>query len=195
MNENTPDSRSGAAFDSERLLALSSLLRKGSREFEFLLQGKSMGDALPDGSRIRVRLADKDHFMVGQVLIYVAKDRLVVHRLLRSVKSWGNHYLITRGDAAVCCDLPVPASCVLGIVLEFSTTGPWQPVGPQVERWFGFRWLAFMTYRVVGGLLRISPPCAVWTAKRIIGIHRTVERATGFLQRRAALRSRARVAI
>lgn len=190
MNENIPDSRSSAAFDSERLFALSSLLRKGSRELEFLLQGKSMGGALPDGSRIRVRLADTDHFMVGQVLIYVAKDRMVVHRLLRSVKSGGNHYLITRGDAAVCCDLPVPASCVLGSVLEFSTAGPWQPVGPPVETWFGFRWLAFIIFRVVGGLLRVSPSCAVWTAKRIIGIHGTVERATGFLRRRAALSSR-----
>jgi hypothetical protein len=195
MNENMPDSRSGAAVDTERLLALSSLLRKGSREFEFLLQGKSMGGALPDGSRIRVRLADNDHFTIGQVLIYVAKDRMVVHRLLRSVKSRGDHYLITRGDAAVCCDLPVPASRILGIVLEFSTTGPWQPVGPQVERWFGFRWLGYTIHRVVGGLVRVSPSCAVWTAKRIIGIHRTVERATGFLRRRAALRSRAGVAI
>jgi hypothetical protein len=194
MNENVPESRTGAAFDSERLLAVSSLLRKGSREVEFHLQGKSMGGVLPDGSRIRVRLAGNDHFMVGQVLMYVAKDRMVAHRLLQSVKSGGNHYLVTRGDAAVCCDLPVPASCVLGVVVEFSTTGPWQPVGPPVEMWFGFRWLAFMIFRVVGGLLRVSPSCAVWTAKRIIGIHRTVERATGFLRRRAALRSRAGVA-
>jgi hypothetical protein len=195
MNENIPEGRSGAASGSERLSALSSLLRKGSREFEFLLQGKSMGDVLPDGSRIRVRLTDNDDFTVGQVLIYVAKDRMVVHRLLRSVKSGDNHYLITRGDAAVCCDLPVPASHVLGIVQEFFTTGPWQPVGPPVERWFGFRWLAFMIDRVVGGVLRVSPSCADWTAKRIIGIHRTIERATGFLWRRVALRSRAGVVI
>jgi hypothetical protein len=190
MNENIAGTRSGEAFDRERFLALSGLLRKGSREFEFLLQGKSMEGALPDGSRIRVRLADKDPFMVGQVLIYVAKDRMVVHRLVRTVKSGDDQYLITRGDATVCCDLPVPASSVLGIVQEFSSTGAWEPVGPPVERWFGFRWLAFMIYRVVGGLLRVSPFCAVWTAKRIIRIHRTVERAAGFLRRRAALRSR-----
>jgi hypothetical protein len=195
MNENIPDSRSGTGFDRERLLAVSSLLRKGAREFEFLLQGKSMGSVLPDGSRIRVHLADRDQFMVGQVLLYVAKDRVVAHRLLRSVKSRGSHYLITRGDAAVCCDVPVPASSVLGIVREFSTAGPWHPVGPPVERSLGFRWLAFIIFGVVGGLLRVSPSCAVWTAKRIIGIHRTVERASGFLRRRAALRSRAGVAI
>ena len=180
-----------SVFDSERLLALSSLLRKGSREFEFFLQGKSMGGVLPDGSRIRVRLAAEDQFMVGQVLIYVAKDRMVVHRLVRFVKSGSNDYLITRGDATVCCDLPILASSALGIVMEFSTTGPWQPVGPSVERWFGFRWLAFAICRVVGGLLRVSPSYACWTAKSIIGIHGMAERVAGFVKRRAAFRSRA----
>jgi hypothetical protein len=180
-----------SVFDSERWLALSSLLRKGSREFEFFLQGKSMGGVLPDGSRIRVRPAAEDQFMVGQVLIYVAKDRMVVHRLVRSVKSGSTDYLITRGDATVCCDLPILASSVLGIVMGFSTTGPWQPVGPPAERWFGFRWVAFAISRVVGGLLRVSPSCAGWTAKRIIGIHGMVERVTGFVKRRAAFRSRA----
>src|SRR4029077_11449947 len=88
-----------SAFDRERLLAFSGLLSKSSREFEFLLQGKSMGPLLPDGSRIRVRLAADDQFLVGQVLTYVTKDRMVAHRLVRSVKSGSNHYLITRGDA------------------------------------------------------------------------------------------------
>jgi hypothetical protein len=195
MNENIPDSRSGGAFDRGGMSAFVSLLRKGSQEYEFLLQGKSMGDAVPDGSRIRVRLTGNALFMVGQVLIYVAKDRMVVHRLVGTVKSGSIQYLITRGDAAVCCDLPVPASSVLGIVQEFSSTGAWQTVAPPVERWFGFRWMALMIYRVVGGLLRVSPSCAVWTAKRIIRIHGTVERATGFLRRRAAFRSRNGAAI
>jgi hypothetical protein len=182
-------------FDSERLLALSSLLRKGSREFEFLLQGESMGRVLPDGSRIRVRLADFDQFMVGQVLTYAATDRMVAHRLVRSVKSGSNHYLITRGDATVCCDSPVPATSVLGMVIGFSTTGSWQPVGSPLERWFGFRWLAFLISSLVAAVLRVRPSAAVWTAKRIIRIHGMVERVTGFLKRRATLGSRTGAAL
>lgn len=176
-----------SAFDKQRLLAFSGLLGKSSREFEFLLQGKSMGPLLPDGSRIRVRLAAADQFMVGQVLTYVAEDRMVAHRLVGSVKSGSNHYLIMRGDATVCCDLPVLATSVLGLVIGFSTSGFWQPVGPPRERWFGFRWLALLISGLVGGILRVSPSAAVWTAKRIIGIHGTIERATGFLKRRTAL--------
>jgi hypothetical protein len=178
-------------FDNERMLALVSLMRKSSRELEFLLRGNSMGRALPDGSRIRVVVAADDRFIVGQVLVYVAKDRLVVHRLVRSVESGNGHYLIARGDATVCCDLPVLASSVLGTVVEYSTAGPWQQVGPSAERWFGFRWLAFAISRVVGGLLKVSPSYAGSTAKRIIRIHGMVERATGVVKRRALLRSRA----
>ncbi len=184
-----------SAFDRERLLAFSGLLSKSSREFEFLLQGKSMGPLLPDGSRIRVRLAADDQFTVGQVLTYVAKDRMVAHRLVRSVKSGSNRYLITRGDTTVCCDLPVLATSVLGPVIGCCATGSWQPVGPPPERWFGFRWLALLISSLVGGILRVSPAAAVWTAKRIIRIHRTIERVIGFLKRRATLGSRAGAAL
>src|SRR6266566_2356989 len=115
---------------------------------------------------------------------------MVAHRLVRSVKSGSNRYLITRGDATVCCDLPVLATSVLGPVIGCCATGSWQPVGPPPERWFGFRWLALLISSLVGAILRVSPAAAVWTAKRIIGIHRTIERATGFLKRRAAWGSR-----
>jgi hypothetical protein len=182
-----------SVFDSKRLLALSSLLRKGSWEFEFFLQGKSMGGVLPDGAQIRVRLAADNQFMVGQVLTYVAKDRVVAHRLVRSVKLGSNHYLITRGDATVCCDLPILTTSVLGIVMGFSTTGDWQPVGSPLERGFGFRWLSFLISSLVAGILRASPSAAVWTAKRIIGIHGMIERVTGFIKRRARFGSRAGV--
>ena len=185
-----------SAFDRERLLAFSGLLSKSSREFEFLLQGKSMAPLLPDGSRIRVRLAADQQFTVGQVLTYVAKDRMVAHRLVRSVKSGSTHYLITRGDATVCCDLPVLATSVLGPVIGFCMTGFWQPVGPPRKRWFGFRWLALLISGLVGGILRVSPSAAVWTAKRIIGIHGKIEKATGFLKHHLVRRgSRPRAAL
>jgi signal peptidase I len=178
---------SHSVFDSERLLAFSGLLSKSSREFEFLLQGKSMEPLMPDGSKIRVRLAADDQFMVGQVLTYVRKDRVVAHRLVRSMKSWGHRYLITRGDSTVCCDLPILATSVLGLVTGFSTTGHWQPISPPPERWFGFRWLAFLISSLVGAILKVSPSAAVWTTKLIIRMHGMIQRATGFLKRRAAL--------
>lgn len=180
--------------DRERLLAFSSLLRKDSREFEFVLRGRSMGLILPDGSRIRVRLvAADDQLVVGQVLTYISSDRVVAHRLVRSVKSGNQEYVITRGDATVCSDWPVPATSVLGIVTEFCGSETWQPIGPPPKRWFGFRCLAFLISSLVANILIVSPSAAVWMAKRIIRIHGMLERVLGFLKRRAALSSRAGV--
>ena len=209
---------------SERLLAISSLLKRGSRDFDFQLHGKSMAPALPDGSWIRVRPAADGRFTVGQVLTYVAKDRVVAHRLVLSMKSRsteylisaGNQilraprvirysvlsmksrsteYLITRGDATVCCDWPVPATSVLGTVIGFSADRPWQPVGPPPERWLGFRSTALLISSVVAHLLKVSPRAAVFTAKRFIRIHGMVERAMGYLKRRVVLGSRRGVAL
>jgi hypothetical protein len=191
-----PTSEKGSpVFDGERLLAFSGFLGMSSREFEFLLQGGSMRPILPDGSKIRVRPAADEQFMVGQVLTYVVKDRMVAHRLVRSVKSRSKEYLITRGDATVCCDWPVPATSVVGIVIGFSTRESWQSVGQPPERSFGFRWLAFLISSLIASILRVSPSAAVWTAKRIIRIHGMVERGMGYLKRRAALGSRAGAAL
>lgn len=180
---------------SERLLAISSLLKRGSRDFDFQLHGKSMAPALPDGSWIRVRPAADGRFTVGQVLTYVAKDRVVAHRLVLSMKSRSTEYLLTRGDATACCDWPVPATSVLGTVIGFSADRPWQPVGPPPERWLGFRSTALLISSVVAHLLKVSPRAAVFTAKRFIRIHGMVERAMGYLKRRVVLGSRRGVAL
>lgn len=114
---------SGVAFDKERILALSTCLRKGPIEFETCVSGGSMGKALPEGSKIHVRFATENHLSAGQVITYVSKYWLVAHRLVQCVTSNDIHYLITRGDATVCCDVPVRTSAVIGIVTEFQNAG------------------------------------------------------------------------
>jgi hypothetical protein len=183
MNERLSGKPSGAAWDAERLLALSSLLSKGSREFESLVRGASMGSILPDGSRIRVSFATGQKFVAGQIVAYLAKDRIVAHRLLRCATSRGSHYLITRGDATLCCDLPVLASSVIGVVSEFSTDGSWQPVGPQGSRWFGFRWTGSAISGMVAVLVKLNPRVAAWVAGFMIRIHSLGARIPGFLAR------------
>src|SRR5207253_606911 len=112
-----------------------------------------------------------------------------------AMKSRSTEYLITRGDATVCCDWPVPATSVLGTVIGFSADRPWQPVGPPPERWLGFRSTALLISSVVAHLLKVSPRAAVFTAKRFIRIHGMVERAMGYLKRRVVLGSRRGVAL
>jgi hypothetical protein len=195
MSPQLPRAASGASLDRERLLAFSSLLRDGSTAFEFALQGGSMGSVLPDGSRIRVRFVPQDELVADQIVAYVAEDRMVVHRLVRFAKWHYETYVIARGDATVCCDLPVPASSVIGIVTEYCTTGPWQPVGPARARWFGFAWAASAISSVVGWLVGLHPRIAIWTARRMIRIHRLAMRLARFAKRHTGPSSLNRVRI
>ncbi len=186
MNANVPDRLDDTHFDGERLLAFSSLLRKSSREIESYVCGASMGSVLPEGSRIRIRFCPAESFVAGQIVTYIAKDRLVVHRLVRTATSAG-HYLITRGDTTVFCDAPVLASSVIGIVTEFRNSGRWQPVGQPEERGRGSRLVASAICGMVVTLLRLDPAFSCWFVVRMIEIRWVVLRFVG-LVKRCALR-------
>jgi hypothetical protein len=185
MNENGPNGRSGAAFNRERLLAFSSLLRKSSREIESCVRGGSMGSVLPEGSRIRIRFSTADSFVAGQIVTYIAKDRLVAHRLVQCATSYDDHYLITRGDATVCCDAPVRTSSVIGIVTEFRNSERWQPVGPPADRGPSSQLMASAISGMVVALLRLNPRFACWIAARMVEIRWAVMRFVGSARRYA----------
>lgn len=185
MNEHVPDCPGEIDFDGERLLALASLLRKSSREIETSVRGGSMGSVLPEGSRVRIRFSSAAGFMPGQVVTYIAKDRLVVHRLVRSATSYDDNYLITRGDTTVCCDAPVLISSVIGIVTEFRNSGRWQPVGPPADRGRGSRLVAAAISGTVVTLLRLNPRFSCWVAARMVEIRWAVMRFAGSARRHA----------
>lgn len=91
MNANVPNTVGDPHFDGERLLAFSSLLRTSAREIESYVCGGSMGTVLPEGSRIRIRFYPAESFMAGQIVTYIAKDRLVVHRVVQEADSNERH--------------------------------------------------------------------------------------------------------
>ena len=187
MNENISSNRSAAAFDRERLLALSSLLRRSSREIESYVRGRSMGSVLPEGSQIRIRFSTADVLEAGQIVTYIGKDRLVAHRLVQFATSRDDQYLITRGDGTVCCDAPVRASSIIGIVTEFRNCGRWQPVGSPVARGRGSRLMASAICGLVITVLRLNPSFSSWVAALMVEIRWLVLRFIG-LARRYALR-------
>jgi hypothetical protein len=176
MNQKALDHRCGVAFDKERLLAISSLLRNGALEIETHIHGGSMGSVLPDGSQVRIRLGAVKSFVPGQIVTYAAKDRLVAHRLVQEVSSQDNHFVITRGDATICCDAPVPVRSVVGIVTESRSHGAWQPVGPLARRTRSSALAESAIAGTVVALLRLNPPLSRWAAACIVDVHRAVMR-------------------
>jgi hypothetical protein len=185
MSESVPNGRSGTAFDREWLLALSSLMRKSSREIDSCVRGGSMGSVLPDGSRIHIRFSTADSFVAGQIVTYIAKDRLVAHRMVQSAISHDDHYIITRGDGTVCCDAPVRTSSVVGIVTEFRNNERWQPVGPPEDRGRGSRLVAAAISGTVVALLRLNPRFACWIATCMVEIRSVVMRFVASARRYA----------
>lgn len=173
-----------AIIDGERLLTFSRFLSKGSCEFESTVLGESMGKTVPPGSRIRVRFASDANLMAGQIVTYIANERIVAHRLMRMVRWRGDHYVITCGDGTVCCDVPVPVSAVIGIVTELHSNGTWEPAPHPQARSFGFRLAAEVFSSVVLVALWLHPPCSMWVAARIIETRGMTIRVARLLRRR-----------
>ena len=170
-------------FDAERLRALGRLLRHSSTEIQTEVRGYSMESALPEGTRIRIRFAAVDRLAVGQIVTYIAKDRIVAHRLVRIATSGDDPYVITRGDATICCDPPVPASSVIGIVTDCCKGGSWQPVGLPPKRTRAFHLMASATSATVTTLLRLNPRISCWAAATLVEMRRFIRTFEGWAKR------------
>lgn len=192
MNQKVSDHPCSVAVDRERLLALSSLLRNSSPQIESQVHGGSMGSVLPEGSQIRIRIGAVSRFVPGQIVTYIAKDKIIAHRLVQSATSYDDHYVITRGDATLCCDAPVRTSSVIGIVTEFHKSGSWQPIGPPAKRGRGSQLMASAISGMVVALLQLSPRISCWAVARIFDIRRAAMRSVGLAKRftRATFRAR-----
>ena len=82
---------------------------------DVVVRGDCMLPLLADGDRVRAAAARL--YWPGDVLVFRAADgRLLAHRLL-GYRPWqGGLALVTRGDACVVHDAPVPLAAVLGRV-------------------------------------------------------------------------------
>ncbi|MGE0355026.1 MAG: S24/S26 family peptidase [Gemmatimonadales bacterium] len=138
---------------------LASLLKRSGVELESMVRGPSMGTTLPHDSHILIRCAETTG-RPGEVIAFVAGAGLIAHRV---VTRWSGH-LITRGDAAVVCDPPVPLDAVLGPVTAWRTDGAWRPVGQEPHVGFGRRIArAFDLVFILMGL-SLHPRLGRWVA-------------------------------
>jgi hypothetical protein len=172
-----------AVFDGQRLLTFSRFLRNGPCEFESTVLGESMGKAIPAGSRIRIRFVSDANLMPGQIVTYIANDRIVAHRLVKVARSRSDRFVITCGDGTVCCDVPVPVSAVIGIVTELHRNGTWEPAPQPQLRLFGSRLAADAFSSVVVVALWLHPRCSKWVAARIIETRAMALRAAALVKR------------
>jgi hypothetical protein len=128
----------------ERLLSVGSMLRSDAKHvFDFVsehreqletidisLGGGSMSPAIPKGSRIRIELNYKRTYQPGQVVAFLYRGRIMVHRIRYCGKRGkAKHYLLTQGDATNVPDDPVHINSLLGPVIAFQKDQGWVAPG------------------------------------------------------------------
>jgi hypothetical protein len=108
--------------------------------FEAVVHGRSMGSALPDGSRVRVEPATVSDIEVGHIVLHKAVDgRMVAHRVV-ALGTGPKHspFIITQGDHQSLCDMPLSSEEILGRVVSIWDDQGWSAplMGlPQREGW------------------------------------------------------------
>jgi hypothetical protein len=101
------DSGDLSGLTSAELQAVASLWKQSARELTASFDGSSMGPTIKPGTEVVIRCTDI--VTVGEVIVYVYLDQVVVHRLIASGRGW----LLTRGDAHTVPDTPITDARVL----------------------------------------------------------------------------------
>jgi len=156
--------------DPARTLAVAESLRAPGRTYESTVTGMSMGPGLPPGSRIRVALVPDASFEVGEVVAFVAGERIVVHRVAyRGRAAAARGHLVTLGDATLVPDPPVATRQVHGAVTGVWRPGGWVPPAGPPRRSLPARAVRALSLALAVGALQVSPRA---TARVMTGLHR-----------------------
>jgi hypothetical protein len=148
------------------------LLRRASAEIECVVQGGSMGTAIPDGASVRIRLDGGASAQPGTaVALLFAGDTFAVHRLIRRGRSpQARGYVVTHGDGNIFCDAPRREAELLGTVLAFQPAGrvDWDPVPPRDRRGLLRHTVTPAFERLVCAALELRPSLATAVMQALV---------------------------
>ena len=95
-----------------------------SIRLEIRMSGGSMRPAIEEGDVITIEPVSETPVRAGDVVLYQSRyDTAVIHRVVRIDRSAGERLVITRGDAALQNDPPVPIARILGRVQLIQRAG------------------------------------------------------------------------
>lgn len=151
-----------------------------------VVRGASMGTAIPDGARVRIRSGSDDMWRVGKVIAFLAGSRLMAHRIVYEGKRGpARHFLLTQGDGNWLCDPPVNRSTVVGEVEAFATGDEWHAIGPARIRPYG-QLVARASQALMRLALERSPAFAIWISRPISWLRMTPRLVVSILRRCSA---------
>ncbi|HJW88440.1 MAG TPA: signal peptidase I [Dehalococcoidia bacterium] len=132
--------------------------------------GCSMHPFIRDNDILHVEPARASQLKLGDVILFCdSQGKYITHRLVKKGTENGRVLLTTKGDNTAFCDLPIPATEMMGRVVEIERNGrclrldrgagrmfnslvyrlsPWKP-----WRFSWLRWLARHPWRWMGRLI------------------------------------------
>jgi len=97
-----------------------------SRQNSVLLRvsGSTMRPALVDGDLVTVEPVNSHNVFAGDIILYQSlRDTALIHRIVRLEQRTNGRFVVTRGDASVALDVPVPIHHVMGRVTSVDRGG------------------------------------------------------------------------
>ena len=156
--------------DPARIVALASILRAPNRSIESTVEGMSMGQGLPPGSRIRIELIERARYDTGEVVAYLFDGQVIVHRVVhRGRIGVAAGHVLTRGDATLVPDPPVGRDRILGPVKGVWREGRWMELSGPPRRSLRARAASSLLLIAAMGALYLSPRA---TASMLIVLNR-----------------------
>jgi signal peptidase I len=97
-----------------------------SRQNSVLLRvsGAAMRPALLDGDLVTVEPVNGHSVHAGDIVLYQSlRDTALIHRIVRLEQRTNGRFVVTRGDASIALDVPVPVHHVMGRVTSLDREG------------------------------------------------------------------------
>jgi signal peptidase I len=113
-----------ATLETPDFLEQARQLLSRSLPVELRMSGTSMSPAIEDGDIITVEPITDEPVKQGDIVLYHSRfDTAVIHRVIRLERALSERCIVTRADAALHSDSPVPMHRVLGRVRQVERAG------------------------------------------------------------------------
>lgn len=154
-------------LDTPHLRTFVELLSRAGRTLESSLRGSSMGDTIPNGSRIRIQWRNRTNYQLGQIVACVEHGFLFAHRIVHV----RGDAIITQGDGWILCDPPLRVSQVIGEVVACRVRGEWHSPAGEPVRFTSDARAARLQVRIIAMFLRMDLALARFVARQMIKLN------------------------
>ena len=150
------DLHSIEGYDGSTLRAVATIWKRQRRTLTAAFGGSSMEPTIRAGERVTIRCTDD--CQVGDVIVFVFRDQVAVHRLVAIHRR--QRWLVTCGDNRTLPDEPITSEeAIVGVVTAVEREGSFVPLdGPPRRRLRG----------AIVGLLRGLTFAPEWMLRRLL---------------------------